>query len=614
MNRIKTDLTAMMMLGALVAASAASASDGVEVNHLGVNNTLVRVTGDSRYLMLPVQESTDDARINVLVDGNVAETIYVRLAKSKTDYTVPFDLTPYKGHDVMLDVVIPQSRGSVREAKDDACWRGIVLADTFDTANREKYRPAFHHTPLYGWMNDPNGMFYKDGRWHLYYQYNPYGSKWQNMTWGHSVSDDLVNWEHLPEAIRPNGLGSVFSGSCAVDHDNTAGFGSDAVIALYTSAGTSQMQSLASSTDDGLTFNIYPSNPVLTLESEARDPKVFWNDSTKEWNMILAHALDHEMLIFTSPDMKTWTLQSSFGKGMGAQGGVWECPDLFELPVAGTDEKKWVLLCNINPDGPFGGSGTQYFVGDFDGKTFKADTDAAGNVSTKWLDYGKDHYATVTWSDAPNGRRVALGWMSNWQYAADVPTMQFRSANTLPREMGLFRAPDGEVYASSAPSPELEALRGKLAAKVKKTTVGRKARSFALPSENGGICEILMDIEASKAKTVNVVFSNSQGEKVVMQYDPAAATLSFDRTQSGITDFSEGFPAVTVTPTHEASGRIALRIFVDRSSMEVFGNDGEFVMTNLVFPRTPYTALSVSAEGGNAKIENLRIYSLKSDN
>lgn len=604
----------MMMLGALVAASAASASDGVEVNHLGVNNTLVRVTGDSRYLLLPVQESTDDAKINVLVDGNVAETIYVRLAKSKTDYTVPFDLTPYKGHDVMLDVVIPQSRGSVREAKDDACWRGIVLADTFDTANREKYRPAFHHTPRYGWMNDPNGMFYKDGRWHLYYQYNPYGSKWQNMTWGHSVSDDLVNWEHLPEAIRPNGLGSVFSGSCAVDHDNTAGFGSDAVIALYTSAGTSQMQSLASSTDDGLTFNIYPSNPVLTLESEARDPKVFWNDSTKEWNMILAHALDHEMLIFSSPDMKSWTLQSSFGKGLGAQGGVWECPDLFALPVAGTDEKKWVLLCNINPDGPFGGSGTQYFVGDFDGKTFKADTDAAGNVSTKWLDYGKDHYATVTWSDAPDGRRVALGWMSNWQYAADVPTMQFRSANTLPREMGLFRAPDGEVYASSAPSPELEALRGKLAAKVKKTTVGRKARSFALPSENGGICEILMDIEASKAKTVNVVFSNSQGEKVVMQYDPAAATLSFDRTQSGITDFSEGFPAVTVTPTHEASGRITLRIFVDRSSMEVFGNDGEFVMTNLVFPRTPYTALSVSTEGGNAKVENLRIYSLKSDN
>lgn len=485
MNRIKKDLTAMMMLLALAAAPAASSADGIEVKHLGVNNTLVRVTGDSRYLLLPVQESTDDARINILVDGNVAGTIYVRLAKSKTDYTVPFDLTPYKGHEVMLDVVIPQSRGSVREAKDDACWRGIVGADTFDTDNREKYRPAFHHTPLYGWMNDPNGMFYKDGRWHLYYQYNPYGSKWQNMTWGHSVSSDLVNWEHLPEAIRPNGLGAVFSGSCAVDHDNTAGFGNDAVIALYTSAGTSQMQSLASSTDGGLTFNIYPSNPVLTLESEARDPKVFWNDSTKEWNMILAHALDHEMLILTSPDMKSWTLQSSFGKGLGAQGGVWECPDLFELPVAGTDEKKWVLLCNINPDGPFGGSGTQYFVGDFDGKTFKVDAAPDGNVPTKWLDYGKDHYATVTWSAAPDGRRVAIGWMSNWQYAADVPTMQFRSANTLPREMGLFRAPDGEVYASSAPSPELEALRGKLAAKVKKLQWGERRVRSRFPRRTG---------------------------------------------------------------------------------------------------------------------------------
>ena len=613
MNRIKKDLTAMMMLLALAAAPAASSVDGIEVKHLGVNNTLVRVTGDSRYLLLPVQESTDDARINILVDGNVAGTIYVRLAKSKTDYTVPFDLTPYKGHEVMLDVVIPQSRGSVREAKDDACWRGIVGADTFDTDNREKYRPAFHHTPLYGWMNDPNGMFYKDGRWHLYYQYNPYGSKWQNMTWGHSVSSDLVNWEHLPEAIRPNGLGAVFSGSCAVDHDNTAGFGNDAVIALYTSAGTSQMQSLASSTDGGLTFNIYPSNPVLTLESEARDPKVFWNDSTKEWNMILAHALDHEMLILTSPDMKSWTLQSSFGKGLGAQGGVWECPDLFELPVAGTDEKKWVLLCNINPDGPFGGSGTQYFVGDFDGKTFKVDAAPDGNVPTKWLDYGKDHYATVTWSAAPDGRRVAIGWMSNWQYAADVPTMQFRSANTLPRDMGLFRAPDGEVYASSAPSPELEALRGPLAVKVKKATVGRKSRSFALPSENGGICEIMLDVDASKASMVNLVLSNNQGEKVMMQYDPSAATLSFDRTESGITDFSEGFPTVTVAPTHETSGRIALRIFVDRSSMEVFGNNGEFVMTNLVFPRTPYTSLSVSSDGGNAKIENLRIYSLSPD-
>lgn len=190
-----------------------TAADGVEVNHLGVNNTLVKVNGDGRYLIFPVQESSDDAKINVLVDGNIAETIYVRLAKSKTDYTVPFDLTPYQGRNVIFDIVMPHDRGSVREIKDDACWKGLELADNFDVSNREKYRPLYHHSPLYGWMNDPNGMFYKDGKWHLYYQWNPYGSKWQNMTWGHSVSTDLVNWEHKEPAIRPNGLGAVFSGS-----------------------------------------------------------------------------------------------------------------------------------------------------------------------------------------------------------------------------------------------------------------------------------------------------------------------------------------------------------------------------------------------------------------
>ncbi|MDE6572447.1 MAG: glycoside hydrolase family 32 protein, partial [Duncaniella sp.] len=406
------------------------------------------------------------------------------------------------------------------------------------------------HTPLYGWMNDPNGMFHKDGKWHLYYQYNPYGSKWQNMTWGHSVSTDLLHWEHKPEAIKPNGLGAVFSGSCVVDKENTAGFGKDAVVALYTSAATSQIQSLASSADGGTTFDIYPGNPVITLESEARDPKVFWNNETKEWNLSLAHALDHEMLFFTSPDLKNWTLSGNFGKGLGAQDGVWECPDLFELPVEGTGEKKWVLICNINPDGPFGGSGTQYFVGSFDGKTFKADTDKDGNVATKWLDYGKDHYATVSWSDAPSGRRTAIGWMSNWQYAAEVPTLQFRSANTLPREIGLFQGPDGEIYASSAPSPEVDALRGDLVKKAGKISAGKSPRTIALPEANDGICEILLDIEAGKNSVTDLTLANEAGDKVVMTYDANAHTLSFDRTHSGVVDFSQDFPAITVTPPH----------------------------------------------------------------
>ncbi len=605
-------LTAAIVLG-IAQPLTSVAADGVEVNHLGVSNTLVRVTGEGKYLILPVQENVDDAKINVIVDGKIAETIYVKLALTKTDYTVPYDLTPYKGHNVVFDVVIPQGRGSVREAKGDVCWRGMTLADTFDTTNREKYRPAFHHTPLYGWMNDPNGMFHKDGKWHLYYQYNPYGSKWQNMTWGHSVSTDLLHWEHKPEAIKPNGLGAVFSGSCVVDKENTAGFGKDAVVALYTSAATSQIQSLASSTDDGTTFDIYPGNPVITLESEARDPKVFWNNETKEWNLSLAHALDHEMLFFTSPDLKNWTLSGNFGKGLGAQDGVWECPDLFELPVEGTGEKKWVLICNINPDGPFGGSGTQYFVGSFDGKTFKADTDKDGNVATKWLDYGKDHYATVSWSDAPSGRRTAIGWMSNWQYAAEVPTLQFRSANTLPREIGLFQGPDGEIYASSAPSPEVDALRGDLVKKAGKISAGKSPRTIALPEANDGICEILLDIEAGKNSVTDLTLANEAGDKVVMTYDANAHTLSFDRTHSGVVDFSQDFPAITVTPTHETSGKISLRIFVDRSSIEVFGDDGRFVMTNLVFPTSPYSTLSVASNGGGARISNLRIYSLRAE-
>lgn len=611
MNGIKKVLSSLVILGTMTTMSTAFASEGVKVDHLGVNNTLVRISGDGKYLMLPVQESNDDARIAVLVDGNIAETINVRLAKSKVDYYVPFDLSAYNGHNVMLNVITTQNRSSIREAKDDVCWKNLALSDSFDTTNRETYRPVYHHTPLYGWMNDPNGMFYKDGEWHLYYQWNPYGSKWQNMTWGHSSSKDLVNWEHHPAAIKPNGLGAVFSGSSVIDAENTAGFGENAVVSLYTSADASQIQSLAHSNDNGQTFTIYPGNPVLTLESEARDPNMFWDADNKQWVLALAHALDREMLFFTSPDLKNWTLQSAFGKGEGAQEGVWECPDLFKLNVDGTNLEKWVLVCNLNPGGPFGGSATQYFVGDFDGTTFKADTDANGKIPTKWMDYGKDHYATVSWSDAPNNRRTLIGWMSNWQYAADVPTQQYRSANTLPREAGLFKAADGQIYMSSAPSPELTSLRDKEVVKITNRTAGSNARKFSLPTSNDGVCEILLDLDSRKAKTVDIKISNNAGESVTLCYDSSSHTLSFDRRNSGIIDFSQDFPAVTVSPTFETDKKVSLRIFIDRSSMEVFGNDGKFVMTNLVFPTQPYTSISVAANGGNAKIDSLKIYSIK---
>ncbi len=604
---MKQLINTVIASAAILTGSITSASAGVEVEHLGTNNTLVRISADGKYLMLPVQESNDEAIVSVLVDGNLDKTLNIRLAKSRIDYTVPFDISRYTGKNVVLNIVTSQNRASVREAREDACWSGIAVADTFDTSNREKYRPAFHHTPIYGWMNDPNGMFYKDGVWHLYYQWNPFGSKWQNLSWGHSSSRDLINWEHHPVALEPDGLGMIFSGSAAIDTDGSAGFGKNAIMAMYTSAGVSQIQSLAHSTDNGTTFTTYPGNPVLTLESEARDPNMFWDPETKEWILILAHALEKEMLLFTSPDMKQWTLQSSFGKGLGAQDGVWECPDLFKLTVDGTDEEKWVLLCNLNPGGPFGGSATQYFTGDFDGKTFTPDTDPSGNVPTKWLDYGKDHYATVSFSDAPDGRRTVIGWMSNWQYAPEVPTMQYRSANTLPREIGLFRDSDGQLYASSTPSPEVDSIRDRLIKSVSKTSINSKGRTYSIPD----ICEIGLDIDPAKADSVQLTLSNQAGDNVVMVYDPAGRTLSFDRRNSGITDFSVDFPTVTVAPSHNDGRHLSLRLFIDRSSIEIFESDGRFAMTNLVFPNTPYDTLSVKSLGGNARLHNIRIYSIR---
>lgn len=612
---MKQDIFKRITLAAAVAATlqanaADPSSPGVKVEHLGVNNTIVRVdSDDARYLLMPVQESNEDAKINVLVDGKLDKTIYVRLAKSKVDYKVPFDLSRYKGHKVILNVVSSQDRSSVREAANDACWSNFSLSDTFDTSNREKYRPAFHHTPLYGWMNDPNGMVCKDGVWHLYFQANPYGSKWQNMTWGHSSSRDLVNWEHHPYAIEPDGLGTVFSGSSVLDPRNTAGFGPDAIVSLYTSAADSQIQSLAYSKDGGMTFEKYAGNPVITLGSEARDPNMFWHEPTGQWVLLLAHALEHEMLIYTSPDLKEWTLRSAFGKGLGAQDGVWECPDMFELPVDGTDRKKWVLLCNLNPGGPFGGSATQYFTGDFDGTTFTPDPGPDGKVPTKWMDFGKDHYATVSFSDAPDNRRTVIGWMSNWQYSNEVPTMQYRSANTLPRDVSLFTAPDGQLYLASTPSPEVDLLRAERVKKAGKTSLSSKPRRYTLPQANDGICEIQLDLAARNASTVTMTLSNDKGDKAVMTYDSKANTFSMDRRESGLVDFSQDFPAVTTAPVFSGDGKISLRVFIDRSSIEIFGDGGRMAMTNLVFPHTPYTTLSVAADG-KADMTSLSIWSL----
>jgi len=590
--------TVLLTLAFAVAPSMMYAEARLKIHHLANEQNIVSVEEAMRYLLLPVQDDAPEAKLCVVENNRQATVIInVRLARERVDYYVPLDLEAFVGRNVKIDVQgMPQ--GSL-------CWEKMSLSDTFDTANTEKFRPAYHHTPAYGWMNDPNGMFYKDGVYHLYFQHNPYGSTWGNMNWGHSYSTDLVHWTYAGDAITPDAWGTVFSGSAVVDKDNSAGFGRNAIVAFYTSAkptpwGDAQMQSIAYSTDDGKTFEKYPGNPVITsTEKDFRDPHVFRHEATGRWIMILAAG--QEMRIYSSANLKDWTYESSFGKEYGSHAGVWECPDLFELPVEGTSEKKWVLVCNINPGGPFGGSATQYFTGTFDGHKFTCDTKPE---VTKWMDYGKDHYAAVSFDNAPDGRRVMIAWMSNWQYANQVPTVQFRSANAIARDVYLFRD-KGVDYVGSRPVAEMTALRGD-AVVSKKATLGELSvkKMFKTPS---GAYEIDLAMAPQDGATVKLMLSNQKGEYVTVVYDGNMGTLSFDRRQGGDNKFSELFPAVTTAPVH---GKLtSLRVFVDKSSVEVFGNDGRAVMTNLVFPSEPYNSLTLGSDKKTA-VSSLKVYPL----
>ena len=537
---------------------------------LSSNHAMKRVKTADKYILLPVEEEEGYAHIRVIKDNQVVKEFNCKLAINKTDYNVPLDVSEYGG-DVLLDIQFSGDKRSIGLINNFVCWKNIKATNVFDSKNREKFRSIYHHTPVYGWMNDPNGMFYKDGVWHLYYQYNPYGSQWENMTWAHSTSTDLIHWKNHGEVIQPDALGTIFSGSSVVDKENTAGFGKDAVVAFYTSAGAAQTQSIAYSTDNGETFKKYVNNPILTSDvPDFRDPNVFWNEEVKQWNLILAAG--QQMNIYSSKNLKDWKYESSFGEGYGNHGGVWECPDLLKMG------DKWVLICNINPGGPFGGSATQYFVGSFDGHKFTCESKPE---VTKWMDYGKDHYATVSFSNAPDGRIVVLPWMSNWQYANQVPTQQFRSANGLPRDLGLYSY-NGEDYVSVKPSPEVFA---------------------AFEKKPSGHLQSAAYIEVTNIKSnASIVLSNDKGERVTMVYDGKNATFSMDRTESGVTDFHSDFRAKTVAPTNGVIK--SMQIFIDRCSIEAFDTEGKVAMTNLVFPSKPYDKIIV--KGCKVKIYELK--------
>lgn len=581
--------------------SVVQADSSWTIRHLVCEQNIVSLDVTEDYLLLPIQDDAPEGKICVVKDNEQKGTLMnVRLARERVDSYVPFALSAYKGQHISIEIQgVPETA---------LCWKELKLSGSFDMVNKESFRPVYHHTPAYGWMNDPNGMFYKDGVYHLYFQYNPYGSVWGNMHWGHSTSTDLMHWKFEGCAIVPDAWGAIFSGSCVVDHENTAGFGKEAVVAFYTSAkstpwGDIQMQSMAYSLDNGKTFTKYEGNPILTSsEKDFRDPKVFWYAPGKHWIMILA--VGQHMEIYSSVNLKEWKKESEFGAMQGAHGGVWECPDLVEIPVEGTREKKWVLICNLNPGGPFGGSAAQYFVGSFDGKKFVNESP----TQTKWMDWGKDNYATVTWNNAPDGRCIALGWMSNWQYANNVPTRQYRSANTLARDLTLYREGQ-ELYLKSTPSSEVKKARGKKVS-IPSFKVSEKHEMVNLFEEKQEAYEVEIVIQNAGASKIAFCLLNDKGEKVSMYYDLNRKQFVMDRSESGTVDFSKDFPAVTVAPVN-VDKELTLRLFVDRSSIEAFGEDGKFVMTNLVFPSQPYVKMCFEADKNGYAVKSLNVYKLQ---
>lgn len=484
----------------------------------------------------------------------------------------------------------------------------------------ERYRSQIHFSPEAHWMNDPNGMVYYDGEYHLFYQYYPDSTVWGPMHWGHAVSTDLIHWTHLPVALYPDSLGYIFSGSAVIDWKNTSGFGQNGVppmIAIFTyhnpvaeKAGRIDFQNegIAFSLDKGRSWTKYAENPVLKNPGirDFRDPKVVWHEETHCWIMILA--AQDRVKLYSSPDLKSWTYESDFGADRGAHGGVWECPDLF--PMQSGDTTKWVMLVNINPGGPNGGSATQYFVGDFDGHVFTSQ-----GIKTKWLDYGKDNYAGVTWSDVPkeDGRRLYVGWMNNWQYANQIPTSTWRGACTLPRSLELV-----EIYNDylllSTPVKEFDQLK----VEEKKLAAASISGEYEIKETQEFPIEVNLNFDTSNstqmtfAEKFGIILSNSKNERLLIGYDNLNKLFFTDRTSAGWDNPSHDFAQNIFAPYINNDPTLAIRLIIDQSSVELFSKNGLIVMTDRFFPTEDFTKLTLFADKGEVKLKSGSITKLKS--
>lgn len=516
--------------------------------------------------------------------------------------------------------------GSCKNKGEGATATKEVQQETVASEEEKMYRPNFHFSPKKGWMNDPNGMFYYNGNYHLYFQHYPDGNKWGPMHWGHAVSTDMISWEEQPIALYPDELGYIFSGSAVVDVKNTSGFSSESktpVIAMFTyhdmeaeKAGNiiDETQAIAYSLDEGLTYTKYKSNPVIENPNipDFRDPKVNWDEKHNQWIMVLAAG--QEIKFYASKDLKKWELLSKFGEGIGNHDGVWECPDFFPMPVKGTEKTKWVLLVSINPGGPNGGSATQYFVGDFDGKTFKIDENfqkEQAKAHSFWIDYGRDNYAGVTWSNitTADGGKLFMGWMSNWFYANEVPTEKWRSANTIARELGLIMGTDTYRLVSN-PVKELKEYRTK---KVDDKNISVAGKTVLTTTETIDLSKTEINFTISDVSEGKYTFtlSNRIGDELAFGYKALEKRFFVDRSKSGNTNFSDRFAdRISTAPRTAGSIELTGKIVLDKTSIELFYDDGQTVMTEIFFPNAPFETLSIASDKAEFILNSLEIHEL----
>ncbi|CAF3399643.1 unnamed protein product [Rotaria sp. Silwood2] len=474
----------------------------------------------------------------------------------------------------------------------------------------EPHRPKIHFSPKAHWMNDPNGMVYNNGTYHLFFQYNPFSSIWGPMHWGHATSSDMIHWKEQPIAIYPDSLGTIFSGSAVVDKNNTAGFaknGKMPLVAIYTQhneagekAGNNdfQNQSIAYSNDDGKTWIKYSGNPVIKNPGikDFRDPKVMWYEAQKKWLMTLA--TKDRITFYSSKDLKNWIKESEFGETIGAHDGVWECPDLFSMDDNG--KKVWVLIVNLNPGGPNKGSATQYFVGNFDGSTF-----IPFNTTIKWIDYGPDEYAGITWSNTGN-RKIFLGWMSNWIYANVVHTEKWRNATTIPRELKLKHVGE-EIFVTSQPVVELRKIQQRSIV-ISNFAINKSIDLSGRVGKINSPCR--MTINLKEIKNFTLTLSNDKNEAIVIGYDSKNKQYFIDRTRSGKTDFEKDFAGRHTAPRISLDKTMQLSLILDLSSVELFADDGLTVMTEIFFPAKPYNRVQLQSTE-NITVKQLELINLK---